>query len=96
MTMTDPTSTDARLRAQAIARLRARQEFRMHLSAYVVVNVMLVGIWAGTGGPFWPIFPMFGWGLGVLGHALIVFRPPLIAEERVQREIKRLEDERTR
>jgi class 3 adenylate cyclase len=36
----------------------------------VVVNVMLIGIWAASGGGyFWPIWPMLGWGIGLGGHA---------------------------
>ena len=43
--------------------------FRMHLAIYVLVNVMLVGIWAaGGGGYFWPIWPILGWGIGVGSH----------------------------
>jgi class 3 adenylate cyclase len=43
--------------------------FRIHLSIYVVVNVMLIGIWAASGGGyFWPIWPILGWGIGVGCH----------------------------
>ena len=38
--------------------------------AYVAVMLLLVGIWALTGaGYFWPIWPMLGWGIGVLADA---------------------------
>jgi Domain of unknown function (DUF1707)/2TM domain len=38
-----------------------------HLRAYIAVNLMLVAIWALTGaGYFWPIWPILGWGIGVL------------------------------
>ena len=41
-----------------------------HLRAYIAVNVMLVAIWALTGaGYFWPIWPILGWGVGVLADA---------------------------
>lgn len=94
--ISEPTSTEAGQRAQAIARLRARQELRAHLFVYVAVNAMLVAVWASTGGPFWPVFPMAGWGLGLLGHAWLVHWRPVIGEDEIQGEIKRLEDERTR
>jgi class 3 adenylate cyclase len=43
---------------------------RIHLAVYVVVNVMLVGIWAASGGGyFWPVWPILGWGIGVGCHA---------------------------
>jgi class 3 adenylate cyclase len=49
---------------------------RIHLAIYVVVNVMLVGIWAASGGGyFWPVWPILGWGIGVGCHAA-----PLLAK----------------
>ena len=49
---------------------------RTHLAVYVVVNVMLVGIWAASGGGyFWPVWPILGWGIGVGCHAA-----PLLAK----------------
>jgi class 3 adenylate cyclase len=47
-----------------------RTSVRIHLALYVLVNVLLVAIWAASGGGyFWPIWPMLGWGIGVAGHA---------------------------
>lgn len=51
---------------------------------------MLVAIWAFTGaGFFWPIFPIAGWGVGLILHWYTVFtvRPP--SEEQIQRKIER-------
>jgi hypothetical protein len=46
------------------------ESVRTHLAIYVAVNVMLIGIWAASGGGyFWPIWPMLGWGIGVGCHA---------------------------
>ena len=43
---------------------------RIHLRVYILVNLMLIGIWAATGaGYFWPIWPILGWGIGVGSHA---------------------------
>jgi class 3 adenylate cyclase len=43
---------------------------RIHLTVYLVVNAMLIGIWAASGGGyFWPIWPILGWGIGVGCHA---------------------------
>jgi class 3 adenylate cyclase len=42
----------------------------MHFAVYLVVNVMLIGIWAAAGaGYFWPIWPILGWGIGLGCHA---------------------------
>lgn len=40
---------DADVRKQARKRLEKRRDFAAHLVAYVVINAMLVGIWAITG-----------------------------------------------
>jgi Domain of unknown function (DUF1707)/2TM domain len=41
-----------------------------HVRAYVGVSIMLVAIWALTGaGYFWPIWPMLGWGIGVVADS---------------------------
>jgi class 3 adenylate cyclase len=43
---------------------------RIHLTTYILVNLMLIGIWAASGaGYFWPIWPILGWGIGVGCHA---------------------------
>jgi len=44
-----------------------RPRDRGHERAYIATMVLLVGIWALTGaGYFWPIWPMLGWGIGVV------------------------------
>lgn len=66
-----PASYDAELRQRALKSLKAKQEFRAHLTSYVVVNAFLVALWAVTGrGYFWPIWPILGWGIGLTFHAL--------------------------
>jgi hypothetical protein len=43
--------------------------WRLHLVSYLVVIAGLWLIWALTGSGYpWPIWPMFGWGLGLLGQ----------------------------
>jgi class 3 adenylate cyclase len=43
---------------------------RIHLTTYILVNAMLIAIWAAAGaGYFWPIWPILGWGIGVGCHA---------------------------
>jgi class 3 adenylate cyclase len=68
--------------------------FRIHLAVYIVVNVMLIGIWAASGGGyFWPIWPILGWGIGLGGHAA-----PLLARRGApprQRPVRALEHPRS-
>jgi hypothetical protein len=43
---------------------------RVHATVYLVVNVMLIAIWAAAGGGyFWPIWSILGWGIGLGCHA---------------------------
>ena len=53
-----------------------RREFAEHLRFYVSVMALLVVIWALTGmGYFWPIWPIVGWGVGIVSHANALRRP---------------------
>ena len=80
------------LREQAITRLRKRRELQAHVLAYVMVNLFLNGIWLVTnpGGFYWPIFPLFGWGIGLAFHIRDVYSPETPAEEEIAREMQRL------
>ena len=38
------------------------------VAVYLAVNLLLIVIWAATGaGYFWPIWPLLGWGVGLMG-----------------------------
>jgi hypothetical protein len=40
-----------------------------HVRAYVLVSLGLVALWALSGaGYFWPVWPIMGWGIGVVSH----------------------------
>jgi hypothetical protein len=48
---------------------KKRSAFKMLFMVYILMNGMLVGLWYFTTGPgshFWPIWPILGWGLGIL------------------------------
>jgi hypothetical protein len=77
-------------RQAAIQRLNAKREFRQHLGVYVLVNAMLIIIWAATGaGYFWPIWPIGGWGIGLAIHAFTVYSQKPITEDDIQAEMRR-------
>jgi hypothetical protein len=55
-------------------RVKDKKEFFNHLIVYLVVNGMLVVIWAVTSRGYpWFIWPLLGWGVGLIFHALSVF-----------------------
>ena len=60
---------------EARKRVEEKRGFYTHLAVYVVVNIILVLIWwfAAGGGFPWFIFPLCGWGIGILFHFLGVF-----------------------
>jgi uncharacterized membrane protein len=79
------------LRQQAVESLRKRSDFRVHLLSYVMVNTFLVIIWAVTGaGFFWPIFPIAGWGIGIVFHAWDAYGRGVPTEEQIRVEMDRL------
>jgi hypothetical protein len=87
--MTTQAPTD--LRALAIEQLRKKRGLQGHLIAYVTVNLLLVGIWYVTGRHFfWPIFPLLGWGIGVVFNIWDVYMPERMTEDRIEREMRRL------
>ena len=81
---------DLERREAAIKRLRERRDFWTHLVTYIVVNAFLVVVWFVTndGGYFWPVWPIAGWGIGLLIHAFETFRRP-IGEDAIRREMER-------
>jgi hypothetical protein len=61
---------ETELRELAKKRIDAKNEFKIGLIVYVIVNLGLFGIYAMTnyGGYPWFLWPLFGWGIGVVAH----------------------------
>lgn len=80
------------LRGLAVARLREKRDFTLHLAIYLAVNLLLAVLWATDSprGFFWPLFPIFGWGIGLFAHAWTVYRGTRFSEDRIRREMDRL------
>ena len=87
-----PEDDEADLRQLAVEQLRKKRDLQAHLIAYLLVNAFLNAIWLLTnaGGFYWPMFPLFGWGIGVAFHVWDVYAPVEPAESRIQREMKHL------
>ncbi len=81
---------DDERRAAAVKRLEEKRDFRTHIVTYVVVNSFLVGIWAVTGsGYFWPVWPILGWGIGLVLHAWTIYGQRPITESDIEAEMRR-------
>jgi Domain of unknown function (DUF1707)/2TM domain len=73
----DPQRHQARRKA-------ARRGVQIHLAAYLAMVVIVLTVWLAVGLTagawyFWPIWPILGAGIGVIGHALPIryAMPPL-------------------
>ena len=80
------------LRREAVASFNRKRAFKQTVFAYLVVNALLIGIWAVSGaGYFWPIWVIGGWGIGLAFQAWGAYgQRRRIGEDEVAREMKRL------
>lgn len=90
--MTIEDSRDLALRERAVKRLKKRRDFYGHVLFYLLVNAFLIVIWTVTssGGFFWPVFPLVGWGIVVIMNAWDVYVSDEVDEEKIQREMDHL------
>ena len=78
------------LRQRAVRRLEAKRGLMAHALAYVMVNMLIIAIWYTTSrGFFWPVFPIFGWGIGLAFNAWDVLWPAP-GPARIEAEMERL------
>ncbi len=90
MTIDDIRDDD--LRERAVKRLKKRRDLYGHVLFYLLVNAFLIVIWTVTssGGFFWPVFPLVGWGIAVIMNVWDVYVSDEVDEEKVQREMEHL------
>ena len=73
--------------------MEAKIGFYIHLAVYVGVNILLIIINLLTSSQYlWFRWPLIGWGIGILFHALGVFvfsGGSAIKEEMIQKEMKK-------
>jgi hypothetical protein len=75
-----------------------RASFKYHLMSYAVMNGFFWIIWALTGSKFshsglpWPVWPMFGWGIGLLFHFLGAYVFP--KNNLVEKEYEKLKNDK--
>jgi 2TM domain len=82
-------------RERAIRRVAAIKGFYIHLGIYLIVNAGLIVIDALTGSDWWVQWVIFGWGIGIVAHALAVFgRASRLVSDWEDSKIKQLMAER--
>jgi hypothetical protein len=62
-------------RRQAARRAAARRGVQIHLAAYLAMVFIVLTVWLAVGLTagawyFWPVWPVLGAGIGLIGHAL--------------------------
>jgi len=83
------------MREREARRIVRRQWFWLHFVVWATIQIFLVIVWAITGASFpWFIFPLFGWGIFVAGHAAYAFIVRDPEEIMVERERSRAESEK--
>ena len=88
------------LEARAQRRVRRKMGFYIHAFVFVVVNLGLLALNQLTGRPHWSVFPLLGWGLGLVIHGTVTLlglhteglRRRMLADE--MRALQRLEGAR--
>jgi phage shock protein PspC (stress-responsive transcriptional regulator) len=79
---------------RAVKRVEAKLEFYRHLAIYVAVNILLIIINLLTSTEtLWFIWPLLGWGIGIVVHAIQVFIIPSessLKDRMIEREIEKL------
>lgn len=81
----------AAFREREARQILKRRAFYLHLAVYLAVQVSLIAIWALVGGGFpWFLFPILGWGIGLVAHgatAFLMAHPDDIVLKREQRRL---------
>jgi fatty acid desaturase len=66
--------TEEQIYEAARKRVEEKRGFYTHFTVYAIVNLVLFLIWFFTGRGFpWFVFPLGGWGIGIVFHFLGVF-----------------------
>ncbi len=78
---------------EARKRVKRKRDFYSHLGAYVIVNIVLVVIWALSGsGYMWFLWPLGIWGVFVLWNFIEVFLLDNVLSEKsaIDKEIEKM------
>jgi hypothetical protein len=80
-------------------RVKDKRDFYGHLIAYLIVNSILILVWALSGGGYpWFVWCMGPWGIGVVFHFLAVFVFPTSAtkeRQAIEKEVEKIKKEQS-
>ncbi len=89
-----PEMSEEEIYEAARKRVRQKKDFYNHLVIYAVVNILLIIIWAMTSRGYpWFVWPLAGWGVGIVFHGLDVFvfhRESAWEKREVEKEVDKL------
>ena len=64
----------AAFREREARQIRRRRAFLVHASVFVAVNALLFAVWLLSGGGHpWFVYPLLGWGIGLVAHGASAF-----------------------
>jgi 2TM domain-containing protein len=90
-----PPGPDEERLARARRRLAALKGFYIHLFVFATVLAGLTIVNIASGGPWWVLWVLLGWGIGILAHAITVFgRSPQAIADWEERKLRQFLDER--
>lgn len=80
---------------RARRRVAAMKGFYAHFLVFVLVVAGLFAINVATGGSWWVLWVVFGWGIGVVAHAAATLgRTPKVISDWEERKVRQLASER--
>jgi hypothetical protein len=84
---------------EAKKRVKDKKDFYSHLTAYAIVNIILVFVWAlASGGGYpWFLWCLGPWGIGLAFHFLGVFVFPKSAvkdKKAIEKEVEKIKNKR--
>lgn len=86
---------DEQAQRRARQRAGAKLGFYIHLTVYVLVNLLLLAINLETSpGRLWFLWSLCGWGVGVICHGVSVFIGPTIMQRMTEHELDNVSEKK--
>lgn len=81
---------EQRIRSQAVGRVRAKLGLYWHSAAFALANAAMCAInLAYSPGVLWFVWPLAGWGIGLIMHALAVLQAGGVGQAMIEAETRR-------